>query len=162
MTGFGRAERIAQGITVTVQVSSVNRKNLEVMCSLPKEFQSLERKVIEQAKQAVGRGRLQFSIDVRDMNGGSVGLPNDSQIEAGIARVRELAQRHGGSAEIDATTIVDLMASLLALGQRACFLSMRFPMLSVLLSSCAGPRAARIVEKYMEPKRERSATLQVC
>ena len=82
MTGFGRAERIAQGIPVTVQVSSVNRKNLEVMCSLPKEFQSLERKVVEQAKQAVGRGRLQFSIDVRDTNGGSVGLPSDSQMES--------------------------------------------------------------------------------
>ncbi|MCH2614551.1 MAG: hypothetical protein MKZ70_07640, partial [Opitutales bacterium] len=49
---------------------------------------------------------------MRDTNGGSVGLPNDAQIEAGIARVRELAQRHGGSAEIDATTIVDLMGLL--------------------------------------------------
>ena len=112
MTGFGRADRIAQGVTVTVQVSSVNRKNLEVICSLPKEFQSLERKVVEQAKQAVGRGRLQFSIDVRDANGGSLGLPSDAQIEAGIARVRELAQRHGGSAEVDTTTIVDLMELL--------------------------------------------------
>ena len=112
MTGFGRADRIAQGVTVTVQVSSVNRKNLEVICSLPKEFQSLERKVVEQAKQAVGRGRLQFSIDVRDPNGGNLGLPSDAQIEAGIARVRELAQRHGGSAEVDTTTIVDLMELL--------------------------------------------------
>ena len=112
MTGFGRADRIAQGVTVTVQVSSVNRKNLEVICSLPKEFQSLERKVVEQAKQAVGRGRLQFSIDVRDANEGSLGLPTDAQIEAGIARVRELAQRHGGSAEVDTTTIVDLMKLL--------------------------------------------------
>ena len=112
MTGFGRAERIAQGVTVTVQVSSVNRKNLEVICSLPKEFQSLERKIVEQAKQAVGRGRLQFSIDVRDTNGGRAGLPSDAQIEAGIARVKDLAQRNGGSAEIGATTIVDLMGLL--------------------------------------------------
>ena len=112
MTGFGRAERNAEGVTVTVQVSSVNRKNLEVMCSLPKEFQRLERKVVEQAKRVVGRGRLQFSIDVRDTNGGSEGLPSDTQIEAGIARVKQLAERHGTSANIDAKTIVDLMGLL--------------------------------------------------
>lgn len=112
MTGFGRGERNAEGVTVTVQVSSVNRKNLEVMCSLPKEFQRLERKVVEQAKRVVGRGRLQFSIDVRDTNGGSEGLPSDTQIEAGIARVKQLTERHGTSANIDAKTIVDLMGLL--------------------------------------------------
>jgi uncharacterized protein (TIGR00255 family) len=112
MTGFGRAERSAEGVAVTVQVSSVNRKNLEVVCSLPKEFQRLERKVVEQAKLALGRGRLQFSIDVRDTNGGSEGLPSDAQIEAGMARVKGLVVRHGGSAEIDAKTIVDLMGLL--------------------------------------------------
>ncbi|MAM92113.1 MAG: YicC family protein [Opitutaceae bacterium] len=112
MTGFGRAEQSAEGVTVTVQVSSVNRKNLEVMCSLPKEFQRLERTVVEQTKKVVGRGRLQFSVDVRDTSGGSEGLPSDAQVEAGVARVKELALRHGGSAEIDSKTIVELMALL--------------------------------------------------
>ena len=97
MTGFGRAERSAEGVAVTVQVSSVNRKNLEVVCSLPKEFQRLERKVVEQAKLALGRGRLQFSIDVRDTNGGSEGLPSDSDDRATSLKEATETRWHRGA-----------------------------------------------------------------
>lgn len=112
MTGFGRSEQSENGVSVTVQVSSVNRKNLEVLCVLPKEFQHLERTVIDKARQRAGRGRFQFSVDIRDDRNELGGLPSDAQIDAGISRLKSIAERHGGSSEVDAGTIVALAKML--------------------------------------------------
>ncbi len=112
MTGFGRSERSENGVSVSVQVSSVNRKNLEILCVLPKEFQHLERSVIENARKRVGRGRLQFSVEIRDERSELGGLPSDAQIDAGISRLKKLVERHGGSSEISAEAILGLAALL--------------------------------------------------
>ncbi len=108
MTGFGRAERSSDGISVSLQVSSVNRKNLEVVCSLPKEFQHLERKVVEKTRTRAGRGRFQFSVDIRDERSASAGLPSDEHIDAGIARLKSILERHGAPPTVDARAIVEL------------------------------------------------------
>ena len=108
MTGFGRAERSSDGISVSLQVSSVNRKNMEVVCSLPKEFQHLERKVVEATRARAGRGRFQFSLEIRNERNASVGLPSDAQIDAGLDRLKYVLKRRGLADTIDATTIVNL------------------------------------------------------
>ena len=108
MTGYGRAERSADGIVVSLQVSSVNRKNIEVTCSLPKEFQNLERKVVERSRQRIGRGRLQYSIEIRDEENVVADLPSEAQIDAGLTRLETIAERHGSACEIDAKVILDL------------------------------------------------------
>jgi uncharacterized protein (TIGR00255 family) len=108
MTGFGRSERSSDGIAVSLQVSSVNRKNMEVVCSLPKEFQHLERKVVDATRARAGRGRFQFSVDIRDERNTVPGLPSDEQIDAGLARLKSVLERHGAPYIVDARTVVDL------------------------------------------------------
>lgn len=108
MTGFGRSEQSDSGVSVSVQVSSVNRKNQDIMCVLPKEFQHLERQVVEKAKKQIGRGRVQFSIELKDERNESAGLPSDAQIDAGIDRLKRITERHGGSSEISPQVVVDL------------------------------------------------------
>ena len=108
MTGFGRSELTEEGVTVSVQISSVNRKSLDIMCNLPKEFQQLERQVVEKARNRIGRGRIQFSIEIKDERNESAGLPSDVQIDAGIERLKRITERHGGSIEITPQVIVDL------------------------------------------------------
>lgn len=108
MTGFGRCEMAESGVVVGLQVSSVNRKNLEVVCSLPKDLQQLERKVQERVRNAVARGRLQFSIDVRSDAVASGGLPTDEQLDAAMSRLKSIATRHGAPFVVDAHLIVQL------------------------------------------------------
>ncbi len=108
MTGFGRSEQSEDGVSVSVQISSVNRKNLDIMCVLPKEFQYLERQVVDKAKQQIGRGRVQFSVEIKDDRNEAAGLPSDAQIDAGIDRLKRITERHGGSSEISAQVVVDL------------------------------------------------------
>jgi len=108
MTGFGRSELSEEGVTVSVQISSVNRKSLDIMCILPKEFQQLERQVVEKTRNRIGRGRIQFSIEIKDERNESAGLPSDVQIDAGIERLKRITERHGGSIEITPQVVVDL------------------------------------------------------
>ena len=112
MTGFGRDERNANGVTVALQVSSVNRKNLEVVCSLPKEVQFLERKVSDIARKYVSRGRLQFSVEIRNEENGVAGLPSDDSLAAAVSYLKRNAEKHGTSFDLDTRMLVDLASMI--------------------------------------------------
>ncbi len=108
MTGFGRCEVAEGGVVVSLRVSSVNRKNLEVVCSLPKELQQLDRQVQERVRSVAARGRFQFSLDVRQDGAASGGLPSDDQIDAAIERLKSLALRHGADFKVDGDLLVQI------------------------------------------------------
>ncbi|MEM9158758.1 MAG: YicC/YloC family endoribonuclease [Verrucomicrobiota bacterium] len=108
MTGFGRAERSKDGLVVALQISSVNRKNLEVFCTLPKEFQQLERKVTEIVRSKATRGRFQFSLEIRNDETAATGLPSDAQVDGAMARLKAISERLGIPYEVSTDTIVDV------------------------------------------------------
>jgi uncharacterized protein (TIGR00255 family) len=62
MTGYGRGESAQEGMKVTVEVSSVNRRQAEFAVSLPRELEGLEPLVREEAAKAVARGRLTIRL----------------------------------------------------------------------------------------------------
>ncbi|MBE7499791.1 MAG: YicC family protein [Verrucomicrobiales bacterium] len=64
MTGYGRGEASRDGYKVTVEVSSVNRKQSEVYLSLPRELEPLEARIRETIHQRVARGRLSAKIQL--------------------------------------------------------------------------------------------------
>ncbi len=108
MTGFGRAESGSNGIVVSAQVSSVNRRNFEAICSLPKEFQHLERKVVELTRGVAARGRFQFSIEIRDETGAASGLPSEDQLASAIKRLKEIAIKNDVSFSLDTLGLIEL------------------------------------------------------
>ena len=62
MTGFGKARvRAGQGWLVA-EISSVNRKQLELVVSLPRECGELENEVREAIMPAATRGRVQVAV----------------------------------------------------------------------------------------------------
>ncbi len=108
MTGFGRCEVAEDGVVVSLRVSSVNRKNLEVVCSLPKELQQLDRQVQERVRKVAARGRFQFSLEVRQDGAASGGLPSDQQIDSAIERLKSIAERHGADFKVDGDLLVQV------------------------------------------------------
>ncbi len=58
MTGYGRGEAAQDGIKVTVEVSSVNRRQGEVQLSLPRELDALDSRVREMIHRKIARGRI--------------------------------------------------------------------------------------------------------
>ncbi len=62
MTGFGRGESVADGIAWRAEISSVNRKQLEIIVSLPRELAELEIPLRNRLAKQISRGRVQASI----------------------------------------------------------------------------------------------------
>ncbi|MEZ5386792.1 MAG: YicC/YloC family endoribonuclease [Prosthecobacter sp.] len=70
MTGFGRGEAQSEGVTWSVECSSVNRKQLEVAVNLPRELAELENPVRTAVSAAVSRGRVNVAVR-RDAGSGA-------------------------------------------------------------------------------------------
>ena len=62
MTGYGRGEAAQDGWKITVELSSVNRKQSEIAVNLPHEFEVLEAQVRDQINQRVARGRVTVQV----------------------------------------------------------------------------------------------------
>ena len=70
MTGYGRASSAWEQFTLTVQVSSVNRKSLDLTMKLPEAWESLEPAIGEQVRKFAIRGKVHVDIELTGVRGG--------------------------------------------------------------------------------------------
>ena len=64
MTGYGRGECSQRGFKVTIEVSSVNRKQTEIAVNLPRDLEVLEAQIRDEINRRVARGRLTVRVSV--------------------------------------------------------------------------------------------------
>jgi uncharacterized protein (TIGR00255 family) len=64
MTGYGRGECSQRGCKVTVELSSVNRKQTEIAVNLPRALEVLEAQLRDEINRRVARGRLTVRVSV--------------------------------------------------------------------------------------------------
>ncbi len=69
MTGYGRGDCARDGFNVTVELSSVNRKQAEISVNLPRELEMLETRIRETILKNVSRGRLTTRVAVLSGDG---------------------------------------------------------------------------------------------
>ena len=62
MTGYGRGECAQDGFKITVELSSVNRKQAEVSVTLPRELELLEAQIRDAIHRLVARGRVNARV----------------------------------------------------------------------------------------------------
>ncbi len=62
MTGYGRGECAQDGFKITVELSSVNRKQAEVSVTLPRELELLEAQIRDAINHHVARGRVNARV----------------------------------------------------------------------------------------------------
>lgn len=62
MTGCGRGESFQDGFKITVELSSVNRKQAEIAVNLPRELETLEPQIRDVINQQISRGRLNVRV----------------------------------------------------------------------------------------------------
>ncbi|HMJ91733.1 MAG TPA: YicC/YloC family endoribonuclease [Candidatus Acidoferrum sp.] len=58
MTGYGWGEAVQNGFKVTVELSSVNRKQSEISVNLPRELEVLEAQLRDEVNRRIARGRV--------------------------------------------------------------------------------------------------------
>ena len=64
MTGFGRGSATTDAWHATVEISSVNRKQAEVVIQAPRELNELDARIRQATLGLISRGRIQISITV--------------------------------------------------------------------------------------------------
>src|SRR6266853_5922495 len=62
MTGYGRGDCSQDGFKITVELNSVNRKQIEISVNLPRELEMLEAQIRDLINRCVARGRLTVRV----------------------------------------------------------------------------------------------------
>ena len=84
MTGFGNGELLKDDLIYRVEISSVNRKQTDIVINLPRELASLEPRIRKVVKESISRGRVNVNIHIKA-----------SKVEGGTLNVNtELAEQY--------------------------------------------------------------------
>jgi uncharacterized protein (TIGR00255 family) len=62
MTGYGRGDCSQDGFRITVEVSSVNRRQAEISVNLPREMEMLEPQIRDLVNHQIARGRVTVRV----------------------------------------------------------------------------------------------------
>lgn len=101
MTGFGRGEARDSGVTWSVEVTSINRKQLEVVVSMPRELADLEIQIRSEVAALASRGRVQVTIRSDSPGVGTEVLKVNPALAAQyLTAAKDLAAQLGLTAEI--------------------------------------------------------------
>jgi uncharacterized protein (TIGR00255 family) len=82
MTGFGSGEATVEGIKFRVEITSVNRKQTDIVINLPRDLARLDAQVRENVNAAVARGRVNVFIACESATDGA----NVLKIDESLAR----------------------------------------------------------------------------
>ena len=108
MTGFGKAEgKYEDSISFSIEISSVNRKQLEVRCSLPAELSGFESLVRQKVGTFISRGSVSVKVMLR--RNGAVGQKIDAALLEELIRIaKEQRVQAGLSPEVNVEQLMGL------------------------------------------------------
>ena len=93
MTGYGRGESSQHGFKITVEVSSVNRKQTEIAVNLPRDLEVLEAQIRDEINRRVARGRVTVRLFVQAAAGAAGRMRLNPTLAKAYAReLRALAK----------------------------------------------------------------------
>jgi uncharacterized protein (TIGR00255 family) len=93
MTGYGRGEGRAAGFRAVVEISAVNRRQLDLQMTLPRALQALEPRMREDIGSRISRGRVTVAAQILSAAG-----PGGRRVRVDEALAREWAEALRGAA----------------------------------------------------------------
>lgn len=67
MTGYGKAEFIDNGLNLAVEIKTVNNRNFDINCKMPRSFLALEDSIRKTVQKYIKRGRIDLFINFSDL-----------------------------------------------------------------------------------------------
>ena len=80
MTGFGRGSAATEAWHATVEITSVNRKQAEVVVQAPRELAELDARIRKSVLALLSRGRIQVSINIERSQGSAANFSIDPKL----------------------------------------------------------------------------------
>lgn len=109
MTGFGHGTASSLGLRADVELSSVNRKQLDVHVALPKGLAALESRVAQLINKSLSRGYVTVSIRVGAAQAPTSGaIVNDKLARAYVSALRKTAHELGLKDDLAASVLTRL------------------------------------------------------
>ena len=110
MTGFGEGAASASGMSVTAEVSSVNRKQLDINVNLPRNLVTLDALVQSKVRAEFSRGRVSGIIRVESADGSSGSVTVDEKLAAQYVKsIRATAKKLKLADDLGAEGLTRLM-----------------------------------------------------
>ncbi len=101
MTGLGVGEIQEGGMTVVVELKSVNNRFLEISCRIPSVIARYEQEIRKIIRSQITRGKLYVTIAIQDEADGTLDIRVDSEMAKKIHRLLdELRQATGVEEEL--------------------------------------------------------------
>lgn len=107
MTGYGRAEYSGDGINLVVELKTVNNRNFDLNCKIPRAFIALEDVIRKTVQAYVNRGRIDLFVTFSDNR------ENSSAIEVNFEKAQsyynasvEIAKKLGLTNDFTVSTIM--------------------------------------------------------
>ena len=155
MTGFGRGEASANGVTAMVELKTLNSRYLDISVKLPQHFQDKELQFKEMLTQQISRGKLNVSIHLDD---------TESQRKVPVVDAQKLANYMQILQEIQTSIGTDAKIELNQLLQFNDLITQSEPVQDPehdkLCWSLIQQANAIAIEKLMEMKRQEGAQLK--
>lgn len=107
MTGFGRAEGVVNGRKVTVEVRSLNSKQLDLLLKLPALYREKDAELRTSAGERIVRGKVELTINAETEHAGKRTTFDADLIAAYHADLKAIVQR------IDPSERTDLLGYVL-------------------------------------------------
>lgn len=95
MTGYGRATSAVENFSLTVQVSSVNRKTLDLTIGLPEEWDAMESTIGELVRKHASRGKVHVHIEVTGDKSAMEATWDEEAASSALERLRDFSARQG-------------------------------------------------------------------
>ena len=109
MTGYGRASLVHDDTSIEIEVSSVNKRHLETIFAVPKEWQRFEYEVVKDIKKLFERGRIRIAINTLKKSDKEDDIIFDeSIIERDLVKLESFLSQKGKHLEINADLILQL------------------------------------------------------
>ena len=112
MTGYGRGSAQTATLEISVEISSVNRRNLEVSVNSPKEWMGLDQALSGKLREVLGRGKVSVSVRAAAYGGVEGLVWDDAAVKVSIERFQALAEHNGIPFEPSSAFLMDLVKAI--------------------------------------------------
>jgi len=108
MTGFGRARIQIDSLSVSIELSSVNKRNIEVVLQGPREWQTFEIQASKIISEEIERGRVKVSISAQNSDSYSNQSIDFSTVEKDAKSLLSTMGKLGQEEKISTFSIIEL------------------------------------------------------
>lgn len=106
MTGFGKAEKICSGIKITVEIKSLNSKQLDLFTRVPAAYRQKENILRSMVAEGLGRGKVDLAVTREAATGDVAGSAISEELFTSYYnRIQEICRKVGATEDIVASVL---------------------------------------------------------